>query len=146
MKAAIIKHLKRWCQKNHIDLCVLFGSQVTGKTHAGSDVDIAILSLKQSDLFKQWLHLNGELEDLFGHPIDLVILEPDTDPVLRLEIFRHGKPLYESNPGLFFEQYFTAIKIYEDSEPLRRLRDRVLARRILNLKYVDRKKYVSAVD
>jgi predicted nucleotidyltransferase len=34
--------LKEWCQKQPVRLCVLFGSQATGQTHAHSDVDLAI--------------------------------------------------------------------------------------------------------
>jgi hypothetical protein len=86
--------------------------------------------------------LIGEAEDLVGDPIDLVIIDEDTDPVLRLEVFQHGKPLYESQPGLFVEQRIRAVKLYDDTEQLRRKRDRILAQRILNLKYVDKTKYV----
>ena len=84
----------------------------------------------------------GAAEDLFGYEVDLVIIGGDSDPVLRLEVFQHGKPLYESQPGLFVEQRILAVKLYDDTEQLRRRRDRMLAQRILNLKYVDKTKYV----
>ena len=126
--------LTNWCQINGIDLCVLFGSQATGRTHARSDVDVALLSASKPDLRKELLRLMGELEDQFGQPVDLVIIEPDTDPLLRLEIFQHGQPLYESRTGLFNEHRVLSVTIYDDTEPLRRVRDRVLAERILKLK------------
>ena len=135
--------IKHWCQARGIDLCILFGSQATGKARPPSDVDIALFSQTNPALPKNLLRLYGELEDLFGYEVDLVIIERDTDPVLRLEIFQHGKPLYESQPGLFVEQRVLAVKLYDDTEPLRRWRDRVLAQRILNLKYVDKTKYVA---
>lgn len=144
MKNPDLEKLKHWCQSNTIDLCVLFGSQATGKTHARSDLDVALFSTTQINLKKELLRLMGELEDLFSQPVDLVIIEPDIDPVLRLEIFQHGKSLYESRSGLFNEHRVLAVKIYDDTEPLRRIRDRVLAERILNLKYVDKEKYVPA--
>jgi hypothetical protein len=31
-----------WCSERPLCLCVLFGSQATGKTHAQSDVDLAL--------------------------------------------------------------------------------------------------------
>lgn len=133
--------IKQWCQARQIDLCILFGSQATGKTHRQSDVDIALLSTTASNSNKHLLSLIGEAEDLFGHPIDLVIIADDSDPVLRLEVFQHGKPLYESRRGLFVEQQIRAIKIFDDTEPLRQWRRRVLAQRILDLKYVNQKKY-----
>jgi predicted nucleotidyltransferase len=144
MKVFKIAKLNQWCQDRSIDLCILFGSQATGKARLDSDVDVALFSPANRNLSQSWLRLNGELEDLFGYPIDLVIINSETDPVLRLEIFQHGKPLYESRPDLFIEQRILAIKLFDDTEPLRRLRDRVLAQRILNLKYVDKKKYVAS--
>ena len=70
-------------------------------------------------LKKHLLRLIGETEDLFGDPIDLVIIEEASDPVLRLEVFQHGKPVYESQRGLFVTQHILAIKIFDDTEPLR---------------------------
>lgn len=34
--------LRIWCQDRPVRLCVLFGSQATGKTHSRSDVDLAV--------------------------------------------------------------------------------------------------------
>jgi predicted nucleotidyltransferase len=144
MKIPASDKLKSWCQVRQIDLCILFGSQATGKTDANSDVDLALFSATSSDLRQHLLSLVGEAEDLFGEPIDLVIIEEDADPVLRLEVFQHGKPLYESQPGLFVEQHILAIKIFDDTEPLRQWRRRALAQRILDLKYVDKTKYAPA--
>jgi predicted nucleotidyltransferase len=142
MKVPEPDKIKQWCQVRQIDLCILFGSQVAGKTHPNSDVDIALFSATNPHLKDRLINLYGELEDFFGYEVDLVIIHRDADPVLRLEVFQHGKPLYESQPGLFIEQRILAIKLYANTEPLRRVRDRVLAQRILNLKYVDKTKYV----
>ncbi|MDZ7362065.1 MAG: nucleotidyltransferase domain-containing protein [candidate division KSB1 bacterium] len=144
MKIPEPEKIKQWCQARGIDLCILFGSQAAGKTHRSSDVDIALFSATNSDLCQHLLSLIGEAEDLFGDPIDLVIIEEDTDPVLRLEAFQHGKLLYESRRGLFTEQHIMAIKIFDDTEPLRQWRRRVVAQRILDLKYVDKEKYAPA--
>lgn len=143
MKIPELDKIKHWCQARGIDLCILFGSQATGEIHPNSDVDIALFSATDPTLKDRLLCLYGELEDLFGYEVDLVIIERDTDPVLRVEIFQHGKPLYESQTGLFIQQRILAVKIFDDTEPLRRLRRRVLAQRILNLKYIDKKKYVA---
>ena len=72
---------------------------------------------------------------MFGDPIDLVIIEEASDPVLWLEVFQHGKPVYESQRGLFVAQRILAIKIFDDTEPLRQWRRRVLAQRILKLQF-----------
>jgi len=144
MKLPAPEKIKQWCQDREIDLCILFGSQATGKTHRKSDVDIALFSATNPNLKNRLVRLYGELEDLFGYEVDVVIIHRDSDPVLRLEVFQHGKPLYESRQGLFVEQHIMAIKVFDDTEPLRRWRRRVLAQRILDLKYVDKKKYALA--
>jgi predicted nucleotidyltransferase len=38
----LIDELAEWCGKRPLRLCVLFGSQATGKAHPRSDVDLAI--------------------------------------------------------------------------------------------------------
>ena len=124
MKIPESDKIKQWCQARQIDLCILFGSQATGKTHPNSDVDIAVFSSTEAYLKKHLFRLIGETEDLFGDPIDLVIIEEASDPVLRLEVFQHGKPVYESQRGLFVAQHILAIKIFDDTEPLRQWRRR----------------------
>ena len=143
IKSETRERLRRFCQGRGIELCVLFGSRAKGKVHPNSDWDLALIARQQPDLRKQILRLHGEFEDIFGHPVDLVIIDQDTDPLLRMEVFQYGEPLYEASSGFFVEERVLAVKIYDDTEPLRRWRDRVLAERILSLKYVDRSKYVS---
>ncbi len=128
------KNLKQWCRARGIDLMILFGSRATGKMHAQSDTDIALFS-KSTRLRDEHVRLYGEMEDLLHEEIDVTILDLETDPVLLLEIYQKGKCLYESEPGLFFEQKIRAFKIFEDTEPLRRFRDQALAQRIKALQH-----------
>jgi len=132
MKELSREQWRQWCEPRGIDLVVLFGSRATGKVHARSDVDIALYA-RTARLRPRWVDLYGEMEDLLGEEIDVSIIDGETDPVLRLEVFRKGKCLYEAEPGLFFEQQLAAMKIYEDTEPLRRLRDQVLKKRLKEL-------------
>lgn len=143
----VLDKLRQWCQKRGIDLCILFGSRATGRIHARSDWDIAIYSRRHPNLQAELLRLYGELEDIFGHPVDLVIIHRDINPVLCLEIFQHGKLLYEAEPGLFVEQHIRAIKLHEDTEPLRRRRNQQLAEHIRWLRAdVKRRKHARAED
>lgn len=127
--------LQEWCRARGIDLMILFGSRAVGKTHSGSDTDIALFA-RANHLRENHVRLLGEMEDLLHEEIDVAILDLDTDPVLLLEVYQKGKCLYESEPGLFFAQKIRAYRIFEDTEPLRRLRDRVLAQRIKALQNV----------
>jgi hypothetical protein len=63
----------------------------------------------------------GEAQDVV-HPrsADVVFLHRDTSPVLRFEIFRGGRPLYEAEPGLFVEAAVRAAALYDDALPFRR--------------------------
>lgn len=105
---------------------MLFGSQATGQVHPRSDVDIALFSYK-AKLRPQIVTLAGALEDFLGREADLTIIDGETDPVLRLEVFRKVKCLYEAEPWLFFAQKCAAMRIYEDTAYLRRMRDTRLA-------------------
>ncbi len=126
------KDWKSWCQPYGIDLVVLFGSQAKGTTRAQSDIDIAVFSV-HTKLRPLILKLYGALEDFLGQEADLVVIDGLTDSVLRFEVFRYGQCLYEAEPGLFFQQKIAAYRIYEDTEYIRRFRDKVLAERIRNL-------------
>ncbi|MEK7727928.1 MAG: nucleotidyltransferase domain-containing protein [candidate division KSB1 bacterium] len=127
--------LQEWCRARGIDLMILFGSRATGKTHPGSDIDLALFA-RANHLREHHVRLYGEMEDLFREEIDVAILDLDADPVLLMEVYQKGKCLYESEPGLFFEQKIRAYKIFEDTEPLRRFRDQALAQRIKALQHV----------
>ena len=127
--------VQAWCQSRGIDLMILFGSRATGKTHARSDTDIALFS-HTNRLRAHHVRLYGEMEDLLREEIDVTILDLDTDPVLLVEVYQKGKCLYESEPDLFFQQKLRAYKIFEDTKPLRALRDQALAKRIKALPHV----------
>ncbi|NUO79391.1 nucleotidyltransferase domain-containing protein [candidate division KSB1 bacterium] len=127
--------LQAWCQSRGIDLVILFGSRATGKTHSRSDTDIALFA-RANHLRAQHVRLYGEMEDLLREEIDVTILDLDSDPVLLVEIYQKGKCLYESEPGLFFEQKLRAFRLFEDTAPLRALRDQALAQRIKALQNV----------
>lgn len=58
-------------RKHGVTKASLFGSVVTGKMHAGSDVDILVELPKSSSLFDMF-SIQYELEDVLHKPIDLV--------------------------------------------------------------------------
>jgi predicted nucleotidyltransferase len=120
-------NLSEFCRRNSIELLVLFGSTATGGVDQASDVDLAVRLQRGAPERK--LELLDELGELFGdREIDLVVLTPDTDPVLLREIFTGGRPLYEGRPGLFDDERLRAHKLYFDTEKLRAHRDAFLRR------------------
>lgn len=106
--------IQAWCQTHPVKLCILFGSQATGKTHPKSDVDLAIwASQPQLPLTKLiWL---GELEEMLGKSVSLVLVSPDTNPVLGMEIVRDGKLVFEQEAGLWIKYRQQLWHNYNDS-------------------------------
>ncbi|HEX6386767.1 MAG TPA: nucleotidyltransferase domain-containing protein [Anaerolineae bacterium] len=96
-----------------------FGDEATGRTHAGSDVDVAVWPVERlSPTTKfDWV---VELEGILGRQISLVLVSPDLDPVLGFEIVRDGRLVFESEPGLWMKQRARLWHAYNDSLPFRR--------------------------
>lgn len=106
-------NIKEIVEKYKIKILVYFGSYGTEYYHNESDIDIAYLS--DSDL--SFEEQNTFLEDLIKFhkksEIDLVDLK-SADPILRFEIARNGRVLYEKEPNLFDRYSLYYIKrIYE---------------------------------
>ncbi len=108
-----------WCNDRDIQLCVLFGSQATGKARADSDVDLALWASPPEPLAKlRWM---GELEDLLGAEVNVVWVSPDLNPVLGFEIVRDGRVLFERTPGFWAANRRHLWHAYTDAAPFRRL-------------------------
>jgi hypothetical protein len=90
------------------------------------DVDLALHFEELPDATRR-LQIIGELQDTCGSDdVDVAFLHLHTDPVLRFEIFRTGRPLYEARPGLFIDETVRALMLYQDALPFRRaLRSRL---------------------
>ncbi len=107
-----------WCQQQPVNLCVLFGSQATGKTHPHSDVDVAIWPMHTLSVATR-LEWVVELETRLNQNVSLVIVSPDLDPVLQFEIIRQGRLMFEARPGLWDEKRLELWHAYNDSLPFR---------------------------
>jgi len=117
--AEILSRLEEWSRTRPLQLVVLFGSQATGMTHAHSDVDVAVWPLGAVEPLMKltWL---AELERLLDHDVSLVIVTADLDPVLGMEIVRHGRVIYEAQPELWSGKRLHLWHVYNDSLPFRR--------------------------
>ncbi|MGH7541287.1 MAG: nucleotidyltransferase domain-containing protein [Gemmatimonadota bacterium] len=119
----------RWAADAGCRLCVLFGSTASGRGGVEGDVDLA-LAFDPLPEPRRRLAIIGELQDLSSpRRADVVFLHRDTDPVLRFEIFRGGRPLHEARPGLFVNETVRALALYEDALPFRRALRRSLGAR-----------------
>jgi predicted nucleotidyltransferase len=115
----IKKPLQNWCQNQPVRLCVLFGSQATGQAHARSDVDLAIWPAESlsTPTRLRWV---SELETILNQEINLALVSADLDPVLGMEIFRQGQPIYEREPELWYHHRLQLWHAYNDNLPFLR--------------------------
>jgi predicted nucleotidyltransferase len=111
--------LQKWCQQQPIRLCVLFGSQAAGKAHEHSDIDLAVWPTEPvpTPTRLRWLR---ELETMLNRDVNLVLVSADLDPVLGMEICRHGRLIYEREPELWFHHRLQLWHAYNDSLPFLR--------------------------
>jgi predicted nucleotidyltransferase len=68
----------------------LFGSRAHGRTHPGSDVDVAVLTeprIPLSERVSTQVELARFLEERLQMPVDVVLIHPDLSPGLLFDIF-----------------------------------------------------------
>lgn len=88
--------------ENGLTLLVLSGSRATGRTHGGSDTDVAYLALKPLSLEEENSLIVCLMQTLRTDKVDLASLR--TAPLLLLcRIAKTGQALYERVPGIFSE-------------------------------------------
>jgi len=105
------------CQKYEVKILLLFGSEVDGRTHKESDVDVAFLGKKLS--FEELAQFNTELQKVFGREkIDTVSLLP-LNPLILKRIFDNHQVLYLKDRFLYHTLSSYAIKSYLETKFLR---------------------------
>jgi predicted nucleotidyltransferase len=114
-----------WCEEKPIRLCLLFGSQATGKAHAKSDVDIALWPAEPVST-QQRLRWLMELEMALERDVSLVIVTPQLNPVLGFEMVKNGRVLHEAETDLWRRERSRLWHAYVDSRPFRRAARRQL--------------------
>lgn len=116
-----------------VRLAYLFGSQVKGRAHADSDVDVAVLlneSLTADERFAERLTLIGALSRLFRTDnVDVAILN-EASPLLCYNVLRDGVLLYCADESARVAFQVRALRTYEDTAPLRRMLAEAMERRI----------------
>lgn len=100
-----------------LKLILLFGSQVSGGTHARSDIDIAVLTRAGKGLkFSDLLDLTADLSGLFEKDPDLAILD-HADPLFLHNVVE-GAQLLCGEMKEFDALRLKAFKKYQDFRPI----------------------------
>lgn len=120
------------CKQHGVSLAVLFGSQATGRATEASDVDLAVLMRDKSrpdDLLSLACERREFMRELISYikstDVDLIILN-HANPLLKFQVARTGKPVYQETPGLFSSFCSLAVRQHEDSMVFYRATDRYL--------------------
>ncbi|MBI2050538.1 MAG: nucleotidyltransferase domain-containing protein [Parcubacteria group bacterium] len=108
------------------NLIILFGSHATGRTRAGSDVDVAVLSKKPLSLKEKGLVSEESAKQLgvSEDSIDIIDLSV-ADPLLQHEVAENGK-LLSGDKDDFDLFRLLAWKRYQGTAKFRRARERAL--------------------
>jgi len=125
--------LESIARRHGLQLIVLFGSQVSGRTHPESDVDVAVWvthSLTSEQRDRLWL----DLSDAFQAEIDLAVLN-HAEPLLLYQVARKGQPLYENQRWAWEEFRGYAFRYYEDTQKFRDDLARYLKRELQETRY-----------
>lgn len=105
-----------------VSLVVLFGSRVRGRARPDSDIDVAVGGDGLIDLDALHLALAPRLR---SDRLDLVDLGR-AGSLLAFEIARHGRLLYEREPGGFRAFQSLASRRYADTAKLRQAQRRAI--------------------
>lgn len=117
--------IKKLADKYGLGLVMLFGSQVTGKTHKESDFDIAYLSDKKLS-FKDEGRIIIELAPIIGvrdeRLVNLCNIK-EAGSLLLKEIFDKHQVLFCADRDAYDSYKIFSVKNFIDSKPLFDLRD-----------------------
>lgn len=107
LPAADQQRLIAICERHDVRLLVVFGSHATGRTHAASALDLAVLQVGgPRDETSREMSLWGDLQTIFSrHRVDIVWLHR-ADVLLLFHIFRDAQLLFGARETLLrYELY-----------------------------------------
>ena len=113
------KLLAELAEKHHIMVVIFYGSRAKGDAWENSDWDIA-LHPAHGVMVKNSAPIQVELEEAFEQEIDFAMVGALSDPLFRWEVYKEGIPLYEDRPERFDDEYWSALKVYEDTAHFRK--------------------------
>ncbi|MDD3314358.1 MAG: nucleotidyltransferase domain-containing protein [Syntrophaceticus sp.] len=121
------KDFADFCKAHGIALAILFGSRATGKAKPKSDIDLGVCLTTPT---RQHRALQSDLiHFLKTDTIDLVILNY-ASPLLKFQVAKTGKPLYQEEPGAFAAYCSLALRQHSDAKLFYQATDSYLNRLI----------------
>ena len=115
---------------DEITAVYLYGSAATGKIHAESDLDLAIVP-RDGRARRKKLEILTELARHGFDRVDLIFLDTD-DIVMRYEAVAPNRLIYQTEDFDRGSYYSLTLRQYFDFEPYLRVQREAMKRRILN--------------
>lgn len=119
-----------FCRIPEIQAVYLFGSAVTGRLRAESDLDLGACFAPEAQVVPR-LQLLEQLAAAGFDRVDLVYLH-EADPALRYEIVRHNRLLYQTAGFDRGEVYSNVLRCFFDLQPLLARQRAALKKRLLH--------------
>ena len=111
---ALAEKIRECCHRQEaIIAAYLFGSAVTGRMQATSDVDVAVLVESEREVDFSFLAFAALLERACETPVDLVLLNRAGE-VLKFQVRRYGRLVFERDSRKRKEFEVISRKTYED--------------------------------
>lgn len=100
-----------------------YGSRVRGAIHPQSDLDLALLLPRTAAIPPNLLcQLRGDLEALMGYPVEVSVLDLNSQLIHCKEVVAHGIPIYvaDANSLAVFEMQTLSYyaRLCEDRRPI----------------------------
>jgi predicted nucleotidyltransferase len=110
----VIKEIIKEIKKNEVDAIYLFGSYATGRAKPISDIDICVITKRDTskDIKEQILSNSSK-------KIDIVVFW-DLPPAIRFRVLKKGKLLYERDYLTLHRIKIDTLKSYLDIQPMTR--------------------------
>ncbi|MDO8529424.1 MAG: nucleotidyltransferase domain-containing protein [bacterium] len=108
--------IKEIVKKHNLKLLLLFGSQVSGKTHPMSDFDFGFISEKELD-YKQKSELVHKLTILAKFSDTEGVDLKKASPFLLKEIVKNNQIIFEKGEA-YAEFFSNAVRIYFEAKPI----------------------------
>ena len=99
--------------RREIIAAYVFGSRAKGKGKKTSDVDIAFLLDDRDASNFPYLEFKVTFESILDKNVDLIILN-HTGEILKHQVRKYGKIIYESNPKTRKQWEVLSRKLYQD--------------------------------
>ena len=117
------------CRTRGIRLILQFGSTVSGRSHAASDIDLAVLLAQRPASLDEHVDLVADLQSLLpGQDVDVALIN-GADPLFLKKITEQYRLLYGS-PRALSELKIYAFKRYQDHRRFLTMERQYVSRRI----------------